>query len=270
MFSAIQSDAPPAPAKPKETSSQEITRPVPKIPLEANVPSAPISTTALPTVALPRMTAKPDPTDAAKTTAIPRPTPLNTPRPTPTAGMPNPLGSKDNTGPVPIVAPPTQTSAIPRAVTPPPVPGARFAPSQQTKPNPIAPGSAASSPTIPVETMSGPFPRAATPAPGTSQIPRAPTPPPRAPTPPPGAKLPAAPLKPPPGMTDADVNALHAKYVQAKQAIGEKVDERSKEKLLRTINQTAPKIMEQYKSAGVDFTVVVKDNQVVIKAKPKG
>jgi hypothetical protein len=77
-------------------------------------------------------------------------------------------------------------------------------------------------------------------------------------------------MKPPPGMTEADVNALHAKYVQAKQMVGEKVDASSREKLLRTINQTAPKVMEQYKSAGVDFSVVVKDNQVVIKAKPKG
>ena len=76
-------------------------------------------------------------------------------------------------------------------------------------------------------------------------------------------------MKPPPGMTEADVNALHAKYVQAKQAVGEKVDASSREKLLRTINQTAPKIMEQYKASGVDFSVVVKDNQVVIKAKPK-
>jgi hypothetical protein len=70
-------------------------------------------------------------------------------------------------------------------------------------------------------------------------------------------------------MTDADVNALHAKYVQAKQMVGEKVDASSRERLLRTINQTAPKVMEQYKASGVDFTVVVKDNQVVIKAKPK-
>lgn len=77
-------------------------------------------------------------------------------------------------------------------------------------------------------------------------------------------------MKPPPGMTDADVNALHANYVKAKEALGEKVDASSREKLMRTINQTAPKIMEQYKSAGVDFSVVVKDNQVVIKAKPKG
>jgi hypothetical protein len=77
-------------------------------------------------------------------------------------------------------------------------------------------------------------------------------------------------MKPPPGMTEADVNALHAKYVQAKQMVGEKVDASSREKLLRTISQTAPKVMEQYKAAGVEFNVVVKDNQVIIKAKPKG
>ena len=31
----------------------------------------------------------------------------------------------------------------------------------------------------------------------------------------------------------------------------------------------APKIMEQYNAKGVDFSVVVKDNQVIIRAKPK-
>jgi hypothetical protein len=40
-------------------------------------------------------------------------------------------------------------------------------------------------------------------------------------------------------------------------------------KLLKTIHDQAPKIMEQYKAKGVDFSVVVKDNQVVIRAKPK-
>ena len=39
--------------------------------------------------------------------------------------------------------------------------------------------------------------------------------------------------------------------------------------VLATINAQAPKIMEQYKAKGVEFSVVVKDNQVVIKAKPK-
>ncbi|MBV8760671.1 MAG: hypothetical protein JO257_25485, partial [Deltaproteobacteria bacterium] len=75
--------------------------------------------------------------------------------------------------------------------------------------------------------------------------------------------------KPPPGMTDADVNALYAKYVKAKEAVGEKVGPGGYGKLLNTINSQAPKIMEQYKAKGVDFTVVVKDNQVIIRAKPK-
>jgi hypothetical protein len=70
-------------------------------------------------------------------------------------------------------------------------------------------------------------------------------------------------------MSDADVNALYTKYVQAKQILGEDAGPGAYGKLLKTINAQAPKIMEQYKSAGVDFSVVVKDNQVVIRAKPK-
>jgi hypothetical protein len=100
-----------------------------------------------------------------------------------------------------------------------------------------------------VQTMSGPFSRSEKPA--TQAMPKQES------------------LRPPPGMTEADVNALHAKYVKAKEMVGEKVEAGSREKLLKTITQTAPKIMEQYKASGVDFSVVVKDNQVVIKAKPK-
>ena len=74
---------------------------------------------------------------------------------------------------------------------------------------------------------------------------------------------------PPPGMTDADVHALYAKYVKAKQILGEETEPGTYGKLLRTINAQAPKIMEQYKAKGVEFSVVVKDNQVIIRAKPK-
>ena len=70
-------------------------------------------------------------------------------------------------------------------------------------------------------------------------------------------------------MTDADVNALYSKYVQAKQMLGEQVGPEGRAKLLKTIHAQAPKIMEQYKAKAVDFSVVVKDNQVVIRAKPK-
>lgn len=79
----------------------------------------------------------------------------------------------------------------------------------------------------------------------------------------------AAPQKLPPGMTDADVNALYAKYVKAKEMVGEKIGPGEHHKLLKTISAQAPKIMEQYKAKGVDFSVVVKDNQVIIRAKPK-
>jgi hypothetical protein len=98
----------------------------------------------------------------------------------------------------------------------------------------------------------------------------------RAPVRPPPAQLPTSERRPPeprqgppPGMTDADVNALYAKFVKAKQLLGEAPDPGAYGKLLRTINSQAPKIMEQYKAKGVDFSVVVKDNQVIIRAKPK-
>jgi hypothetical protein len=73
----------------------------------------------------------------------------------------------------------------------------------------------------------------------------------------------------PAGVSDADVSALYAKYVQAKQSVGDPAGPNAYGKLLKTIHAQAPKIMEQYKAKGVDFSVVVKDNQVVIRAKPK-
>ncbi len=70
-------------------------------------------------------------------------------------------------------------------------------------------------------------------------------------------------------MTDDDVNVLYKNYVKAKEMVGEQTGPTTFGKLLNTINAQAPKIMEQYKAQGVDFSVVVKDNQVIIKAKPK-
>ena len=70
-------------------------------------------------------------------------------------------------------------------------------------------------------------------------------------------------------MSDAELNALYAKYIEAKQTLGEDAGPDAYDKLLKTIHAQAPKIMEQYKSAGVHFSVAVKDNQVIIRAKPK-
>ncbi len=143
--------------------------------------------------------------------------------------------------------------------TPAPAPRPGMAPSQVTKPIPVAPGASQKRPSTPVESMSGPFPRAAPPPVS-----------PRQPAPQAASRPPtAAPMRPPPGMNDADVNALYAKYVQAKKAVGEDAGPGAYGKLMATITAQAPKIMEQYKAKGVEFSVVVKDNQVVIKAKPK-
>jgi hypothetical protein len=101
-------------------------------------------------------------------------------------------------------------------------------------------------------------------------VPQRPTPPPRErPIPPSERREPDPPQAPPPGMSNADVNALYAKYVKAKEILGEEAGPGAYGKLLKTINAQAPKIMEQYKAKGVDFSVVVKDNQVIIRAKPK-
>ena len=169
---------------------------------------------------------------------------------------------------------------------------AKPAPAQVSRPLPGMPGAAAQRGSVPVESMNGPFPRQpAQPPQRPSQpvpvMPSIPMPtatgpgllgdkkqPPPAPKPPtrattqPGVTAPGR-TGPPPGMTDADVNALYAKYVKAKEAVGEKAGPGAYGKLLQTINAQAPKIMEQYKAKGVEFQVVVKDNQVVIRAKPK-
>ncbi len=191
----------------------------------------------------------------------------------------------------PPIAPPTRPTPLPSAMraaaTLGPAPPARKsspiiarpAPSQATKSIPVVPGAAAAKGDVPVESMPGPFPRPPAPGPAVP-APKRPTPDAAVPTIAmpkiPSAPLRAAPavakpaaLKPPPGMTEADVNTLYAKYVQAKQMVGEPAGPGAREKLLKTIHAQAPKIMEQYNAKAVDFSIVVKDNQVIIRAKPK-
>jgi hypothetical protein len=79
--------------------------------------------------------------------------------------------------------------------------------------------------------------------------------------------VPCPPL--PPGMTDADMHALHAQYLKAKEKVGEPAGPGSYGKLLKAINAQAAKIMEQYNARAVDFMIVVEANRVVVLAKPK-
>jgi hypothetical protein len=70
-------------------------------------------------------------------------------------------------------------------------------------------------------------------------------------------------------MTEAETRALYAKYVKAREVVGDKTEGLSYEKLVRTLSTQAPKILEQHKATGVEFNVVIRDNKVVLKAKPR-
>lgn len=186
----------------------------------------------------PPITAAPKPPPSRPATVAPPPIPPK--RPPTVAPPPPPRATANDTIPnAPMPTPRALANdTIPNAPMPAPRPRTpSIAPSQQTRPNPIAPGATAQ----------------------------------RAPTPPPvsaGGRAPAS-RNAPPGMSDGDVDALYQKYVAAKKMVGEDAGPAARDKLLRTIHAQAPKIMEQYKAKGVDFSIVVKDNQVIIKAKPK-
>lgn len=136
---------------------------------------------------------------------------------------------------------------------PAPTPAAKPAPRPTTTaPPPVAPRRA------PTDTVPSPPPRATTPPP---VRPPAARPPARAPAPSGSAPI--------PGMSEADTRSLYARYIKAREVVGEKSDPMSYDKLLRTLSSQAPKILEQHKASGVEFNVVIKDNKVVLKAKPK-
>ena len=297
FFSAFEDDAPKATPSPSAQPRASVQRldtepdmPVPSRPTPAGLAHLTAMQPGEPAGA-PGRPAIPSPSRPTPIGAIPRPvvpSPSGIPRP----GVPSPSGA-----PRPVV--PSPSGPIPRPVVPSPSGGVPTTRDQtggvpiagrQTGPVPVVSRQTGPMPTVGPPSGSHPAVNRPTGAvPVVPPVPRPipnpvppsqaarPTPPspPAAPAPPsrsqpqPRPQPPAGALKPPPGMTEADVNALHAKYIQAKQMVGEKVDAGSREKLLKTINQTAPKIMEQYKASGVDFSVVVKDNQVVIKAKPK-
>jgi hypothetical protein len=206
----------------------------------------------------------------------------------PAPAPPQPASSKER-GALPLLIPrstepaeaesddPTDvmSAAVPERMPEPPAPAAR-APSPE-RPAPTANAAPVRAATErppatprPAESEHRSPPRPAEPErAATTGAPQRPTPPRERPIPPSERRQPEPPQAPPPGMSNADVNALYAKYVKAKEILGEEAGPGAYGKLLKTINAQAPKIMEQYNAKGVDFSVVVKDNQVIIRAKPK-
>jgi hypothetical protein len=237
----------PPPVKPPVLAPSQTTRPNPVVP-GASAARAP---TAVETMAgpFPRIPSPPASQDRRRTDAV---------------AVPVTVEPKESSGPAPAVAA-GKTEDPPRA-TPPPlplVPGR--APLRERTPPPerVPPGERTPPPErVPSSERTPPPERA--PA-GDRQAPQ------RSPVraSPDDRGAPRSAQAPPPGVSEADVHALYASYVKAKAVLGEDAGPGAYGKLLKTIHAQAPKIMEQYNATGVDFSVVVKDNQVIIRAKPK-
>lgn len=187
--------------------------------------------------------------------------------------LPNPPPASKGGAPLPLPASAKERGAVPRII----LPTERSEPVDSEPDEPTDVMSAAVPERIPerpapaaklLERRPPAPPRPAGPA-AAAGAPQRPSPPRDRPIPPSERREPDPPQAPPPGMSNADVNALYAKYVKAKEILGEEAGPGAYGKLLKTINAQAPKIMEQYNAKGVDFSVVVKDNQVIIRAKPK-
>jgi hypothetical protein len=116
----------------------------------------------------------------------------------------------------------------------------------------------------PLSPAPAPKPVAAKPAPVAAPVPRPPRP-----------VLSRAPKRDssgnalPPGMSEHQTRDLFDKFVKAKKLVGESTDRTSYAKLLRTLNKQAPKILQQHGAKSVEFNVVIKNDRVVLKAKPK-
>jgi hypothetical protein len=70
-------------------------------------------------------------------------------------------------------------------------------------------------------------------------------------------------------MNEKQTKDLYERYVQARKLVGESTDNVSYQRLMRTLNQQAPRIMQQHNAKGVDFNVVIKGDKVILKARPK-
>ncbi len=85
----------------------------------------------------------------------------------------------------------------------------------------------------------------------------------------PAAPEPAAAKPGPGGMSERQTRDLFDRYVQARKLVGEATANLTYDKMVRTLEKQATQIMKQHKAKSVDFNVVLKDDKVILKAKPR-
>ena len=98
-------------------------------------------------------------------------------------------------------------------------------------------------------------------------VPKPPPTPPGASNKPPNGTSPRPP-SPVPGMTDADLRALHQRYVDALRKSGD-AREIKFESLVSSLKKQVPEIMKKNGCDEVGFNVALKDGKVVLRATPR-
>ncbi len=77
------------------------------------------------------------------------------------------------------------------------------------------------------------------------------------------------PSAPPPGMSVKEAQTLFKSYKKARELVGQDTSKLNYDRLMRSLNKQAPSILKQYNATAVKFDVVVKGDQVILKAKPE-
>jgi hypothetical protein len=70
-------------------------------------------------------------------------------------------------------------------------------------------------------------------------------------------------------MSEKETRELYDRYVQARKLVGESTANLTYEKLVKQLDKQASQIMAQHAARAVEFSVVLKDDKVILKAKPR-
>jgi hypothetical protein len=71
-------------------------------------------------------------------------------------------------------------------------------------------------------------------------------------------------------MTEDQLRALHADYVDARRACNEDTSRFTVDALARSLSKQVPELLARFGARTVEFRVTVKDGKTVLKAVPRG
>jgi hypothetical protein len=72
-----------------------------------------------------------------------------------------------------------------------------------------------------------------------------------------------------PGVSDAQLRALHAEYVEAKRRCNEDASRFTLDALARSLARQVPDLLTRFQARSVEFRVTIQGGRTVLKAVPR-